>query len=219
MVELPPDAWFLARTHANPAVVLGLRPWTGAQPLSRRERAWVARPVLRFVLWAGYDQEIHYNCLWVPNELPAPKCRPQPSESWPVISGTRTCTHSKFHDTAEEASNVASDFPPTDRKTHGDVTCYGVAVEHFQSPLSQNLHLNAPAAVYNCEMPPLEQFDRRWTRKLSREVSAAAGSTGRLSIRSILKPRIHVGEELTRVRADISSWFFLLVSSFSAVLS
>ncbi|KAF7116988.1 hypothetical protein CNMCM5793_005635 [Aspergillus hiratsukae] len=89
-------------------------------------------------------------------------------------------------------------FTPTDRKTNRDVTCYGVEVAHFQSPLSQNLHLNNPAAVYNCEMPPLEQFGRRWTRKLSREVSAAAGSTGRPSIPSILKPRIQVDEGLTR---------------------
>ncbi|GIJ86301.1 hypothetical protein Asppvi_005188 [Aspergillus pseudoviridinutans] len=53
MVELPPDAWFLARTH-EPCGCPGLLPWTGTQPLSRRERAWVARPVLSLVLWAGY---------------------------------------------------------------------------------------------------------------------------------------------------------------------
>ncbi|PYH85082.1 hypothetical protein BO82DRAFT_399032 [Aspergillus uvarum CBS 121591] len=46
-VELPAAAWFSGRSVAAPAVVPGLLPWTGSQPLSGRERAWIREPVVR----------------------------------------------------------------------------------------------------------------------------------------------------------------------------
>src|SRR5438034_6383568 len=43
---LPPAAHLAGRSQANPVVVPGLPPWTGAQPLFQRERAWVREPIL-----------------------------------------------------------------------------------------------------------------------------------------------------------------------------
>jgi hypothetical protein len=54
-VPLPPPAHFAGRSSTNPVVIPGLPPWTGAQALSRRERAWVREPILRPVLLIGLD--------------------------------------------------------------------------------------------------------------------------------------------------------------------
>ncbi|RAH49294.1 uncharacterized protein BO95DRAFT_460323 [Aspergillus brunneoviolaceus CBS 621.78] len=54
-VELPPAAWFSGHSEATPAVVLVLPPWTGSQPLSGRERAWIREPIVRSVPYIGWS--------------------------------------------------------------------------------------------------------------------------------------------------------------------
>ncbi|PYH44710.1 uncharacterized protein BP01DRAFT_399833, partial [Aspergillus saccharolyticus JOP 1030-1] len=54
-IELPPAAWFAGCSEAVSAVVLGLSPWTGSQPLSGCERAWIREPVVRSVPYIGWS--------------------------------------------------------------------------------------------------------------------------------------------------------------------
>ncbi|PYH44372.1 uncharacterized protein BP01DRAFT_383562 [Aspergillus saccharolyticus JOP 1030-1] len=45
----PPDAWFAQLMGNAPAILSDIPSWTGLQPLSGRERRWIAQPVLRSI--------------------------------------------------------------------------------------------------------------------------------------------------------------------------